>query len=142
MYRKRYSKQISSRLRTGEEAVPVKRVPAMFYRTEAGGEPVREWLKELPTADKKALGKDIMTVEFGWPIGMPVCRSLGAGLHEVRTNLGGNRTARVFFYVDVFDRMILLHGFIKKTQKSPAEDLKLARDNKRKHEQSVKGSKI
>jgi hypothetical protein len=65
-----------------------KRVPAIFYRTEAGGEPVREWLKGLPPEDRKWIREDIKTVEFGWPIGMPVCRPLGEGIYEVRTAWG------------------------------------------------------
>jgi hypothetical protein len=78
-----------------------KRVPAIFFRTEAGSEPVRDWLKSLPLPeDRKRIGEDIKTVEFGWPIGMPVCRALGRGLYEVRSNLAGNRVARVLFYID------------------------------------------
>src|SRR4030088_1144038 len=97
-----------------------KRVPAIFFRTGAGGEPVREWLKGLPLSeDRKRIGEDIKTVEFGWPIGMPVCRPLGDGLYEVRTNLSQNRISRVLFYIDKKCRMVLLHGFIKKTRKTP-----------------------
>jgi phage-related protein len=115
-----------------------KRVPAIFFRTEAGGEPVREWLKGLPSPeDRKRIGEDIKTVEFGWPIGMPVCRPLGEGIYEVRTNLAQNRIARVLFYIDGKGRMVLLHGFIKKTQKTPDEDLNLARDNKKKHQRGL-----
>jgi phage-related protein len=93
-------------------------VPAIFYRTEAGGEPVREWLKNLSPEDRKHIGEDIKTVEFGWPVGMPVCRLLSEGVYEVRTNLTQNRIARVLFYIDKKGRMVLLHGFIKKTQKT------------------------
>jgi phage-related protein len=115
-----------------------KRVPAIFYRTEAGGEPVREWLKGLPLPkDRKRIGEDIKTMEFGWPIGMPVCKPLGDGIYEVRTRLTQNRIARVLFYVDKRSRMVLLHGFIKKTQKTPAEDLELARTNKSKHQRGL-----
>ena len=115
-----------------------KRVPAIFFRTEAGGEPVREWLKELPSPeDRKRIGEDIKTVEFGWPIGMPVCRPLGEGIYEVRTNLVRNRIARVLFYIDRKGQMVLLHGFIKKTQKTPDEHLNLARDNKKKHQRGL-----
>jgi len=75
-----------------------KRVPAIFFRTDAGGEPVRDWLKGTPSSeDRKRIGEDIKTVEFGWPIGMPVCRPLGEGIYEVRTGLGQNRIARVLF---------------------------------------------
>jgi phage-related protein len=114
-----------------------KRVPAIFYRTAAGGEPVREWLKALSSEDRKRIGVDIKTVEFGWPIGMPVCRALGGGVYEVRTDLRQNRTARVLFYVDRSKRMVLLHGFVKKTQKTPPEDLRIARQNKSKHERGL-----
>lgn len=114
-----------------------KRVPAIFYRTEAGGEPVRDWLMELSPEDRKRIGEDIKTVEFGWPIGMPVCRPLSGGLYEVRTSLTQNRIARVLFYIDRKDRMVLLHGFIKKTQKTPADDLDLAKGNRKKHQRGL-----
>jgi phage-related protein len=114
-----------------------KRVPAIFFRTEAGGEPVREWLKGLSSEDRKRVGVDIKTVEFGWPIGMPVCRSLGDGVYEVRSSLARNRIARVLFYIDKRGRMVLLRGFIKKTQKTPDADLELAKANKKKHQRGL-----
>lgn len=115
-----------------------KRVPAIFFRTEAGGEPVRNWLKGLSLPeDRKRIGEDIKTVEFGWPIGMPVCRPLGNGIYEVRTSLAQNRIARVLFYIDEKGRMVLLHGFIKKTQRTPDEDLQLARNNKGRHQRGL-----
>jgi phage-related protein len=115
-----------------------KRIPALFYRTETGNEPVRQWLKAMAREDRRLIGEDIKTVEFGWPIGMPACRPMGGGLHEVRTNLSGNRIARVFFYVDLRQRMVLLHGILKKTQATPESDLNLARRNKRLHEEGLK----
>jgi len=115
-----------------------KRVPAIFFRTEAGGEPVRDWLKGLAPEDRRRIGEDIKTVEFGWPIGMPVCKPLGDGIYEVRTSLAQNRIARVLFYIDKKGRMVLLHGFIKKTQKTPEEDLELAKSNKSKHQRGLK----
>jgi phage-related protein len=114
-----------------------KTVSVIFFRTEAGGEPVREWLKRLSSDDRKRIGEDIKTVEFGWPVGMPVCKRLGAGMYEVRTSLAQNRIARVLFYIDTQGRMVLLHGFIKKTQKTPDEDLDLARSNKNKHQRGL-----
>jgi phage-related protein len=114
-----------------------KRVPAIFYRTEAGGEPLREWLKGLLPGDRKRIGEDIKTVEFGWPIGMPICKPLGDGIYEVRTSLAQNRIARVLFYIDKRGRMVLLHGFIKKTRKTPDEDLELAKNNKGKHQRGL-----
>ncbi len=116
-----------------------KRAPAIFFRTEAGGEPVREWLKSLSyPEDRKRIGADIATIEFGWPIGMPVCRPLGGGIFEVRTDLENSRTARVLFYIDRRGRMVLLHGFVKKTRKTSAGDLLLARGRKREHERGLR----
>jgi phage-related protein len=114
-----------------------KRVPAVFYCTEAGGEPVREWLRGLSREDRKRIGEDVKTVEFGWPIGMPVCKPLADGIYEVRTTLAQNRIARMLFYIDKKGRMVLLHGFIKKTRKTPDEDLDLARRNKNKHQRGL-----
>jgi len=115
-----------------------KRVPVIFFRTDAGGEPVRDWLKGLPSPeDRKRIGEDIKTVEFGWPVGMPVCRPLGGGIYEVRARLTRNRIARVLFYIDAKGRMVLLHGFIKTSQKTPHEDLELAQSNKGKHQRGL-----
>ncbi len=93
-----------------------KRLFAVFYRSHSGAEPVREWLKALPEADRRIVGFDIATAEFGWPIGMPLCRPLGGGLWEVRSNLTQGRIARVVFCAAA-GRMVLLHGFVKKTPK-------------------------
>jgi phage-related protein len=120
----------------------LKHIPAIFFRTLSGREPVREWLKRLePVEDRKQIGIDIKTVEFGWPVGMPVCRPLKDGLFEVRSQLSSNRIARVLFYIDVRSRMVLLHGFIKKTQKTPQGELDIARRNMRLHEAELKGRK-
>jgi phage-related protein len=105
---------------------PAKHVRALFYRTSSGNEPVREWLKALSAEDRMVIGVDIKTVEFGWPIGMPVCRSLGEGIWEVRSNLADGRIARVLFALHE-NKLYLLHGFIKKTQKTPPHELDLAR---------------
>jgi phage-related protein len=87
---------------------------------------VRDWLLELDPADRRLVGFDIQTVEFGWPLGMPTCRSLGDGLWEVRTSgLSGQRIARVLFCI-VAGEMVLLHGFIKKTQKTPQNEIETA----------------
>jgi phage-related protein len=96
---------------------------------------VRDWLLELPDADRKIIGGDLMAVEFGWPCGEPLCKSLSgyAGLREVRSGLSGGRIARVFFYVSG-SAMVLLHGFVKKSQKTPEKDLKLANRRKKEHE--------
>jgi len=107
-----------------------KRVPAAFYAAENGSEPVREWLLSLPDQHRKSIGEDIKTVEFGWPIGMPTCRNMGSGLHEVRTNLDNKTIARVLFCFHQ-GNMVLLHGFIKKSQATPKPDLDLAKKRKR-----------
>lgn len=99
---------------------------------------MRDWLKGLSPEDRRRIGEDIKTVEFGWPVGMPVCRPLGDGIYEVRTSLAQKRIARVLFYIDKKGRMVLLHGFIKKTRKSPDVDLELARSNKSKHQRGIK----
>jgi phage-related protein len=101
-----------------------KRIAVRFYAQPSGGEPVREWLQSLSRNDRLIIGTDIKTVEFGWPVGLPVCRSLGGGLWEVRSSLH-KRIARVLFCV-ADDTMWLLHGFIKKQQKTPPQDLDLA----------------
>ena len=104
----------------------LKRLPVRFYRLPSGAEPVRDWLTELPEADRRIIGRDIASLEFGWPIGMPLCRSLGDGLWEVRSSLTHGRIARVIFCVGE-GFMTLLHGFVMKTQKTPQPDLELAR---------------
>jgi phage-related protein len=120
----------------------LKRIEVIFFRTGAGGEPVREWLRSLsPIEDRKQIGVDIKNVEFGWPIGMPVCRPLGDGLYEVQSSLARNRIARVLFYIDARGRMVLLHGFIKKSQKTPPAEMELARKNKALHESELKREK-
>jgi phage-related protein len=120
-----------------EPPASLKRVPAIFFRTAAGNEPVRDWLKLMDRDDRRRIGEDIKLVEFGWQIGMPTCRPLGGGLHEIRTNVAGNRIARVLFYIDRREQMVLLHGFIKKSRSTPAEDLERARSNKALHERGL-----
>jgi len=100
-------------------------IQVAFFRTERGNEPVREWLKELSKANRRAIGEDIKTVQFGWPLGMPLIRKLEHGLWEIRTRLEG-KIARVIFTVHD-DCIVLLHGFFKKSQKIPASDLNLGR---------------
>jgi phage-related protein len=100
----------------------------VFFRTESGNEPVREWLQGLRKTDKRVIGSDIKMVQYGWPIGMPVVRKLDAGLWEVRSRLD-QRINRILFTVQG-DTMVLLHGFIKKSQETPKEDLQLAKDRK------------
>ena len=101
------------------------RLQVAFYKTSSGDEPVRKWLQELKKEDKKTIGEEIKTVQFGWPLGMPVVRKLDKALWEVRVSLK-SRIARILFTVHD-DTMVLLHGFIKKSKKTPANDLKLAK---------------
>ena len=108
----------------------LKKVPAAFFQLASGKEPVRDWLCELPKEDRATIGLDISTAEYGWPIGMPLCRSLGDGLWEIRSTLPSHRIARVIFCV-VDGHLVLLHGFIKKTQKTPSEDITLAKKRKK-----------
>src|SRR5258706_340483 len=97
----------------------------VFYRTEAGNEPVRQWLKGLERADRKVLGEDVKTAQYGWPLGMPLIRKLEPGLWEVRSHLPQG-IARILFTVNE-GTMVLLHGFVKKSQKTPPADLRTAR---------------
>lgn len=102
----------------------VPRLTVRFFRTEQGNEPVREWLKDLPSAERKAIGNELRAVQFGWPVGMPLVRKLQADLWEVRVRLD-RRIVRVLF--TVFDgEAVLLHGFVKKSQKTPPADLGIA----------------
>ena len=99
----------------------------VFFLKDSGRQPVREWLKGLNSEDRKVIGEDIKLVQFRWPLGMPLVRKIEPNLWEVRSRLKGGRIARVFFTVQGGE-MALLHGFIKKSQKTPSGDLKLARD--------------
>ena len=102
-----------------------KKVPARFFVTDRGEEPVRTWLKKLDPDDRKTIGKDIQKVEFGWPVGLPVCQYLGDGLWEVRSDISDGRIARVVFAF-AEGTMVLLHGFVKKTRKTSSQDRELA----------------
>jgi phage-related protein len=119
------SKMVQSRIMVAVREGP-KLVVKFFRQKASNSEPVRDWLKELPLAEKKAIGQDIKAVQFGWPLGLPLIDHLGGEIWEVRTRLE-NRIARVLFVVDG-NIMILLHGFIKKEQKTSTQDLALARE--------------
>lgn len=104
---------------------PLKIVAVRFYREKSGNEPVRKWLKSLTKERRRIIGEDIKTVEMGWPLGMPLVKSLGSRLWEVRSSFP-NGIARVIFTM-VNGQMVLLHGFIKKSQKAPQGELTIAR---------------
>ena len=100
-----------------------------FFSTDSGNEPVREWLKGLPDEERRRIGEDIKTVQYGWPLGMPLVKPMGGGLFEIRTDLD-NKIARVLICFND-NQILLLHGFIKKTQKTPDSDLKIAKARKK-----------
>jgi len=102
------------------------KIPLVFYCAEPEREPVREWLQSLPTVERREIGKDPLRAQWRWPVGMPLCRPLGDGLWEIRTNLPTKRTARVLICL-YRGHLVALHGFIKKTRSTPDEDLALAR---------------
>mgnify|MGYP000016908326 CR=1 FL=1 len=101
--------------------------PARFFELATGRAPVRDWLLSLSPEDRKAVGDDIRTAEFGWPVGMPLCRSIKGrkGLWEIRSNLTGGLIARTLFCAHD-GNMVLLHGFIKKSRKTPDRELDVA----------------
>jgi len=99
---------------------------ASFFRSDSGNEPVREWLKALPATDRRSMGEDIKTVQFGWPIGMPLVRHLDSSIWEIRIKLE-NQIARILFCLEG-STMVILHGFIKKQQATPKHDLDLAKE--------------
>ena len=106
------------------------KIPLAFYRTAVGGEPVRAWLKAMERADRLEIGADLQRVQYRWPVGMPLCRALGNGLWEVRTNLSSKAISRAF--VCFHDGALYArHGFIKKTRKMPDQELAIARKRKR-----------
>lgn len=107
----------------------MKIIAVRFYRSANGHEPVRAWLLELNPGDRKIIGLDIKTVEYGWPLGMPLVRKMEGRLWEVRIRISGKQIARILFTVN-HSNMVLLHGFIKKSQKTPSSDLKLAKNRR------------
>jgi len=111
-------------------------LPAVFFRTETGREPVREWLKALPKNERRIIGEDIMTVQFRWPLGMPLVDNIGSGIWEIRSKLP-TRIARTLFFVHEGE-IVLVHGFVKKTRKTPKEDRALALQRKNAYFKSSK----
>jgi len=103
-----------------------RKIPLIFYRLRPEVEPVRDWLKKLPEGERHAIGKDLLRAQWRWPVGVPLCRPLGNGLWEIRTDLPTKRTARVLLCL-CREHLVALHGFIKKTRSTPDDDLALAR---------------
>lgn len=108
----------------------MKKIKALFYKNSNGKEPVKEWLYTLSRDDMKTVGEDIRTVEYGFPIGMPICRPLGNRLFEVRSDISNKQIARVIFTI-IDSHMVLLHGFTKKTQKTLKQDIEVAKNRAR-----------
>lgn len=104
---------------------PLVPLHVVFYQTVRGAVPVLEWLREMDKEDRREIGLDLLRVQENWPIGLPLCRSLGGGLWEVRSSLAGGRIARILFCMQA-NEIFVLHGFVKKTQKTPPQDLRLA----------------
>lgn len=100
-------------------------IPVLFFQLDSGREPVREWLKDLARDDRKTIGEDIKTLQFGWPIGMPLARKMGNDLWELRSTLSSG-IARTFFTI-FQNKIVLLHGFVKKSQKTPTNELATAK---------------
>jgi phage-related protein len=111
-------------------SAPLVKKPLVFYAAASGREPVRDWLKELDVEDRRSIGLDLMRVQYAWPVGMPLCRSFGDGLWEVRSALAGGRIARVLFCCHG-QQLYAVHGFIKKSQKTPRTELDLALKRKK-----------
>ena len=117
-------------IQSGTRTRGVPRLTVRFYREATGTEPVRDWLKGLPSAEMREIGADIKTVQFGWPLGMPVVDHVEGEIWEVPTRLA-TRLARVLFTLDR-NVMVLLHGFIKKERKTPRPELELAKQRLKK----------
>ena len=107
----------------------------IFFKTASGNEPVREWLRGLDAKERAVIGDDLRTVQLGFPLGMPVCRPLGGGIHEVRSTLPTKKEARLIFFQDG-ERLIIVCGFIKKTQTTPKAEIDSARKRKSEYEKN------
>ena len=105
-------------------------VPVLFFRLDSGREPVREWLLDMPAKHRKTIGEDIKTLQFGWPVGMPLARKMDDGLWELRSSLSAG-IARTFFAI-FEQQIVLLHGFVKKSQKTPPKEITTAKRRLRK----------
>jgi phage-related protein len=105
---------------------------AVFFKTSGGAEPVRDWLKLLTKADKQTIGNDIKTVQYGWPLGMPLVDYLNDGLWEVRVKLSGGRIARILFFMTEHT-MVLVHAFMKKSKATLQHDLDIAKARKKQY---------
>ena len=106
--------------------MPLQPLIVSFFKTASGAESVRDWLRSFSATDRQTMGADIRTVQIGWPLGMPLVRKMDADLWEIRISLVSG-IARIFFTVSG-NTMLLLHGFIKKSQATPKSELELAKN--------------
>lgn len=111
---------------------PQPALKVVFYAESNGNEPVRKWLKSLDKEIRAVIGEDVKKVQFRWPLGLPLVRHLEGSLWEVRSTFP-NGIARILF-VAMKGRMVLLHGFVKKTPKTPSQDLAIAKERLKKYE--------
>lgn len=112
---------------------------AVFYQTDAGNEPVLEWLRSLDADERRIIGEDLRTVQFGFPLGMPLCRPLGDGLFEVRSSFSKKEARLIFFQTG--KTLVIVGGFIKKTQKTPNSEIDTAKSRKTNYETKIKQRK-
>jgi len=94
------------------------KIPLIFYRTAAGSEPVRDWLKGLDESERNEIGKDLRRAQWRWPVSMPLRRPMRDGLWEIRTDLPTKRTVLVFLCL-YRNHLVALHGFVKKRALHP-----------------------
>lgn len=106
--------------------MPPQPLIVLFFKTESGTEPVLDWLRSFSPTDRQIIGADIRTVQIGWPLGMPLVRKMDTGLWEIRVHLT-HGIARLFFTVSG-NTLLLLHGFVKKSQATPKSELELAKN--------------
>src|ERR1700733_1498155 len=111
--------------------IPERPIAVIFFATEAGNEPVRQWLQDLPKEERKTIGADILSVQYAWPVGKPLVDNLGDGIWEIRSRLP-NRIAPMMFSV-IDEEIVLLHAFIKKQRRTPPDELALAKKRKKEY---------
>ena len=103
----------------------------VFFRTDRGNDPVRDWLEGLGERDEIIIDTDITVVAENWPLvaRTSLVKKLRSedDLWEIRSRISdGKRIARVMFTIEAGE-IILLHGFVKKSQRTPRKDLRIAR---------------
>jgi phage-related protein len=103
-----------------------------FYETEGGNEVVQDFLRKLPRDDRKTIGEDLATLQYGYPMGMPLCKPLRSQIWELRSSLPSKREARLLYFFDsASQQIIVVHAFIKTTRTTPKSDIDLAEKRKK-----------